>query len=152
MEAVGWPQVCFIDLAGRGIAPLCAGLRSAAAPLRRICVLGWKERPVSERIGGMSMDTELQKHYALLLGIGSPWEVKTVELKLGEKKVEIELGWQWGQSAQCPECGRKCSIHDSAPERTWRHLDTMQFATLIRARTPRADCPEHGVRTMQVPW
>jgi transposase len=100
----------------------------------------------------MSMDTELQKHYALLLGIGSPWEVKTVELKLQEKKVEIELGWQWGQSAKCPECGRACSIHDCAPERTWRHLDTMQFATLIRARTPRSDCPEHGVKTMQVPW
>ena len=97
------------------------------------------------------MDTELQKHYALLLGIGSPWEVK-LELKLGEKKVEIELGWQWGQDAQCPECGRKCSIHDCAAERTWRHLDTMQFATLIRARTPRANCPEHGVKTMRVPW
>ena len=100
----------------------------------------------------MSMDSELQKHYALLLGIGSPWEVKNVELKLAEKKVEIELGWQWGASAKCPECGRECSIHDSAPERTWRHLDTMQFMTLIRARTPRSDCPEHGVKTMQVPW
>ncbi|HZM06334.1 MAG TPA: transposase family protein [Candidatus Saccharimonadales bacterium] len=100
----------------------------------------------------MSMDTELQKHYALLLGIGSPWEVKAVELKLTEKKVEIELGWQWGSAAQCPDCGCECSIHDSAPERTWRHLDTMQFTTLIRARTPRAECPEHGVKTMQVPW
>ena len=68
------------------------------------------------------------------------------------KKVEIELGWQWGAAAKCPECGRECSIHDCAPERTWRHLDTMQFTTLIRARTPRADCPEHGVKTMQVPW
>ena len=100
----------------------------------------------------MSMDNELQKHYALLLGIGSPWEVKTVELKLAEKKVEIELAWQWGAAAKCPECGRACSIHDCAPERTWRHLDTMRFATLIRARTPRADCPEHGIKTMQVPW
>jgi len=100
----------------------------------------------------MSMDNELQKHYAMLLGIGSPWEVKAVELKLAEKKVEIELGWQWGSAAKCPECGRECSIHDRAPERTWRHLDTMQFTTLIRARTPRADCPEHGVKTMQVPW
>jgi transposase len=100
----------------------------------------------------MSMDSELQKHYALLLGIGSPWEVKNVELKLQEKKVEIELGWQWGAAAKCPECGRECSIHDCAPERTWRHLDTMQFTTLIRARTPRANCPEHGVKTMQVPW
>ncbi len=96
----------------------------------------------------MSMDSELQKHYAQLLGIGSPWEVKTVELKLAERKVEIELGWQWGAAAKCPECGRECSIHDCAPERTWRHLDTMQFTTLIRARTPRANCPDHGVKTM----
>ena len=100
----------------------------------------------------MSMDSELQKHYALLLGVGSPWEVKTVDLNLEAKKVEIELGWQWGAAAKCPECGRECSIHDCAPERAWRHLDTMQFITLIRARTPRADCPEHGVKTMQVPW
>jgi transposase len=100
----------------------------------------------------MSMDSELQKHYALLLGIGSPWEVKTVDLNLEAKKVEIELGWQWGAAAKCPECGRECSIHDCAAERTWRHLDTMQFTTLIRARTPRADCPEHGVKTMHVPW
>jgi transposase len=100
----------------------------------------------------MSMDSELQKHYALLLGIGSPWEVKGVDLKLEEKKVEIELGWQWGAAAKCPECGRECSIHDCAPERIWRHLDTMQFTTLIRARAPRSNCPEHGVKTMQVPW
>ena len=38
----------------------------------------------------MSMDTELQKHYALLLGVGSPWEVKDVQLKLDDKKVEID--------------------------------------------------------------
>ena len=100
----------------------------------------------------MSMDSELQQHYALLLGIGSSWEVKTVDLNLEAKQVEIELGWQWGAAAKCPECGRECSIHDCAPERTWRHLDTMQFTTLIRTRTPRADCPEHGVKTMQVPW
>ncbi len=100
----------------------------------------------------MNMDTELQKHYAMLLGVGSPWEVKDVELKLDDKKVEIELGWQWGAAAQCPECGEECSIHDCALERKWRHLDTMQFKTLIRARTPRAACPQHGVKTMKVPW
>ncbi len=56
------------------------------APLRRLGVFGWKARPVSERVASMSMDTELQKHYALLLGIGSPWEVKTVELSKGSSK------------------------------------------------------------------
>ena len=45
----------------------------------------------------MNIGTGLQKHDALLLGMGSPWEVKTVELKLQGKKVEVEPGWQWGQ-------------------------------------------------------
>lgn len=114
--------------------------------------LGWPRACGFGIFPAMSMNHELQKHYALLLGIGSPWEVQAVDLKLAEKQVAIELGWQWGSAAKCPECGRECSIHDCAPERTWRHLDTMQFETLIRARTPRAECPEHGVKTMTVPW
>jgi transposase len=100
----------------------------------------------------MTMDHELHRHYAQLLAVGSPWEVKTVELKLREKVVVIELGWQWGADAHCPECQRACSNHDCAPERTWRNLDTMQFTTQVRARVRRAACPEHGVKTMAVPW
>jgi transposase len=135
----------------RGRPSLRAGHRSA--PLRAAGPAFWVGLGGGGwQAFGMSLYNELQKHYALLLGIGSPWAVKTVELKLAEKKVEIELGWQWGSDAKCPECGRACSIHDRAPERTWRHLDTMQFTTLIRARTPRAACPAHGVKTMAVPW
>jgi len=43
-------------------------------------------------------------------------------------------------------------LADHAPERVWRHLDTMQFETLLRARVPRARCPKHGVKTIAVPW
>lgn len=100
----------------------------------------------------MSMDNELQKDYAMLLGMGSPWEVKGAALKLVEKKVEIELGWQRGPAAKCPGCGCECSLDDSAPERRGRHLDTLQLTTLIRARTPRAECLEPGVQPMTGPW
>jgi len=128
----------------------------ASAPLPLRCagprVGDWCGGPAAGRLWAMSMDTELQRHYALLLGVGSPWEVKAVRLQLEAKRVEIELGWQWGSAACCPECERACSIHDTAAERTWRHLDTMQFETRIRAQVPRAHCPEHGVRTMRVPW
>jgi transposase len=150
--AVGWDP----GTQGRqGAQPLRAGL--CFAPLRGAgaSVPGgksWPPRAIFAVSRAMSMDTELQQHYAMLLGVNSPWEVKDVQLKLDAKKVEIELGWQWGSDAVCPECGRPCSIHDCAPERTWRHLDTMQFETLIRARVPRSDCPEHGVKTMAVPW
>ena len=94
--------------------------------------------------GPMSMDSALQKHYAMLLGVGSPWEVKNVVLSLEAKQVEIELGWQWGAAAPCPDCGRACSVYDCAPERTWRHLDTMQFTTILRARTPRVSLGAKG--------
>jgi hypothetical protein len=107
---------------GTNIEPLRAGLRSVPA-LRRLVVLGEEAGEAACATAGwlaMSMDNELQKHYAQLLGIGSPWEVKTVELKLTEKKVEIELGWQWGATARCPECQRECTIvHQSGPGGIW---------------------------------
>ena len=28
----------------------------------------------------------------------------------------------------------------------------MQFETVLVARTPRVNCPEHGVKTIEVPW
>jgi len=98
------------------------------------------------------MHIEIQKHYAQLLGLQSPWKIQNVELKLKEKCVDIELGLEWGSPVQCSICGCECSIYDSAEERTWRHLDMMQFRTDIRAKVPRADCPTHGVLTVAVPW
>jgi len=50
----------------------------------------------------------------------------------------------------CPECGDECPVHDRGPERPWRHLDTMQFETLLQARLPRARRPECGVKTIEV--
>ena len=52
----------------------------------------------------------------------------------------------------CPEFGQECARHDHAPEREWRHLNAMQFLTLIKARVPRWRCPEHGVKTVRTPW
>lgn len=65
--------------------------------------------------------------------------------------MEISLEHLGGR-VECPECGAECSIADHAPERTWRHLDTMQFETRLCARTPRANCKACGVKTIKVPW
>jgi len=52
-----------------------------------------------------------------------------------------------GKNISCPECGDTCNINDHAPEQKWRHLDTMQFETILFARLPRVNCNEHGVKT-----
>jgi transposase len=97
-------------------------------------------------------DHELRKHYGLLLGIELPWQVEEVHLDLEGKQVEIRLGWSSGHKGKCPVCGQACAQYDLAPERPWRHLDTMQFETIIRARVPRVECPTDGVKTLEVPW
>jgi len=51
----------------------------------------------------------------------------------------------------CAECLVAAPIHDHQ-ERTWRHLDTCQFKTLVHARVPRLNCPTHGIKQLRVPW
>lgn len=91
-------------------------------------------------------------HYGLLLGIRSPWRVRRADLDVVARKVEIVVDHDPDKPVACPHCGALCPRHDHAPERTWRHLDVMQFTTLIRAEVPRARCAEHGVGTVKAPW
>ncbi len=46
----------------------------------------------------------------------------------------------------------RLQFFDHAPERRWRHLDTMQYETELRARALTFQCEHCGVRTMKVPW
>ena len=94
---------------------------------------------------------ELNNHYCMLLGLNEAWQVKTVDLSMESKSVLIHLEHRTGPLT-CPECGAFCTQADMAPERSWRHLDTMQFETILKARVPRSDCQKCGVKTISVPW
>lgn len=94
---------------------------------------------------------ELKMHYRLLLGLDANWEVQEVDLSLEDLRVEIVVECT-GREFVCPDCGQASGRHDLAPQRTWRHLDTMQFETVIRARVPRCACAKCGVKTIAVPW
>ena len=86
-------------------------------------------------------DTELYRH---LLGLESPWSVARVEVGVKEQKVSV-----WAEHAEnarwaCPECKTELALYDHVEERSWRHLDSCQFQTLLHARIPRVECPKHG--------
>lgn len=95
--------------------------------------------------------TDLSTHYRLLLGLDETWRVADVHLSMEENRVVIQLE-HCGGKLSCPECGKSCSQSDLAPERSWRHLDTMQFETVLKARIPRCQCDECGVKTTAVSW
>lgn len=94
---------------------------------------------------------ELNNHYRMLLGLDQAWLVESVDLSTESKRVVIALEHGGGRLT-CPECGDSCTRADTGQERTWRHLDTMQFETVLKARVPRCNCTKCGVKTVEVPW
>lgn len=95
---------------------------------------------------------DLAQHYALLLGLREDWLVQSVDLDLDALRVEIRLQHNPQCKCHCPACGLPRPLKDHANERTWRHLDTMQFETVILARIPRTNCPDCGVLNIHIPW
>jgi transposase len=89
--------------------------------------------------------------YAELLGLLPPWGVEKVELKLAEGDVHVWVALPAKELWVCPECLERAPIHDHR-ERTWRHLDTFQYRTILHARIPRLNCPNHGVKQIRIPW
>lgn len=92
-------------------------------------------------------DTEL---YQQILGLKKPWKVIRVEMNLGGREIEVEVGCGepiWA----CPTCRQRAHIH-GYERRRWRHLDSCQFKTYVVAEVPRVKCEEHGTTTVQVPW
>lgn len=90
--------------------------------------------------------------YQAVLGITSPWKVTRVDLALDAGQVDVYVEHAAKERFACPECGRSCSVYDHAPSRTWRHLDTCQYRTLLHASPPRVKCAEHGVKQASLPW
>jgi transposase len=88
-------------------------------------------------------DTELYQH---LLGLQSPWHVERVALDVKTQRVNVFAAHHKDATFVCPECDAPSALHDHDEERSWRHLDSCQFQTHLRARVPRVRCNEHGVR------
>ena len=98
------------------------------------------------------MEETVNEHYRALLKLEKPWRVAAVEKDLKEERVVVCVEWPKGKKVKCPECGRKVGIYDHQAERKWRHLSVMQYLLELRCAVPRCECPEHGVKTITVPW
>ena len=92
------------------------------------------------------------QHYEQMLGLTAPWTVSGIELDTDNLRLSIRISVPRGAKLPCPVCNRLCNKSDHREERTWRHLDAMQFETIISCKVPRTNCPEHGIKTVNVPW
>ena len=90
---------------------------------------------------------------ALGLGLASPWQIaaQTLDQSKVPHELRITLKAPRGVKFPCPVCGKPCKAHDFK-EMTWRHLNFFQHHCYITASVPRTNCPEHGIKRIEVPW
>ncbi len=97
---------------------------------------------------GMS---QLKEHYRLLLGLDDA--CRLIQSIFSWKSRWSSFAWSTGaKGSYVLNVDVHAHRQNLAPERTWRHLDTMQFTTELRARVPRSNCSKCGVKTVNVPW
>jgi predicted RNA-binding Zn-ribbon protein involved in translation (DUF1610 family) len=97
------------------------------------------------------MPSSLNSHYTFLIGLESHWKVAKANHEMEQHRVVIDVS-RGPVKVACPDCGKLSAQRDLAPARSWRHLDTMNFGTIIQASVPRCNCPDCGVKTVAIPW
>ncbi len=88
--------------------------------------------------------------FAQAIGVQPPWQIKVVHLDVERQRVEVEVECAptvWAD----PQTHERVQIH-GYEERSWRHLDTMQFETIIRAKVPRLKYPDGHTELLAIAW
>jgi transposase len=90
-----------------------------------------------------------KEFYQRLLGVEAPWKVSGVELDLEHQRIEVEVSCE--RVEWVDEAGSRAHVH-GYEERRWRHLDTCQCQTLIKAKVPRVRYENGSTKMVRVPW
>ena len=89
--------------------------------------------------------------FDILLNLNHDWQVYDVDANYKEGDVIIKIKFI-GKEVECPITYDTYKIYDHAPERVWRHLDTMQYKTYISCSLPRFKNNTGKVITSVPPW
>ena len=95
---------------------------------------------------GWMKDTQL---YEQILGVQAPWKVESVELNEEAGEIEVRVGCE--QTRWKGESGERLHVH-GYEERRWRHLDSCQYRTYLKAKVPRLKYPDGRTELVRVPW
>ena len=90
--------------------------------------------------------------YKEMLWLQGSWYIKSVTLSKEIKQVTVEVALRKGLVWADPT-NRTARAHINGwTERQWRHLDTCQFKTIIKARVPQLKYSDGTVKELPVPW
>lgn len=91
--------------------------------------------------------------FSAALGLESPWEVVDAAFDVDRGRIDFHVGFTSGARFPCPHCdGEGQPVYDTR-ERSWRHLNFLQYHAQLHAQVPRVDCHTCDRTTqVEVPW
>jgi transposase len=92
-----------------------------------------------------------ENFFTKLLDLEDGWIVESVYSNLDREEIYIHVTCVLDQLEDAVT-SELCKVYDYAPERSWRHLDTMQYKTYIKCRLPRIRASDGKVKTVQPNW
>ncbi len=93
----------------------------------------------------------IKEFYGQSLGVKPPWKVTDVSIDSEKRQVQVLVECARGVPWADPETRERAEIKDWQ-ERTWRHLDTCEFETVITAKVPRIILKNGGTMMVAAPW
>lgn len=93
----------------------------------------------------------IEAFYGQSIGVQAPWKVASVSIKGDLKEVHIRVECPKGTVWADPETRERATVKDYQ-ERTWRHLDTCEFTTIVSAPVPRVTLKSGRTMMVEVPW
>jgi transposase len=89
--------------------------------------------------------------YSRLLRLGEEWEVVDVLLDEILSELHITIHYKYDYCVD-KHTGEVYTLFDRRTERTWRHLDCMEYKTIVHCRLPRIKTALGKVETIEYDW
>lgn len=92
-----------------------------------------------------------ENFFTKLLDLEDGWAVESIDTDLSKAEIYIHVVCLLDELNDS-DTHELCKVYDFAPERSWRHLDTMQYKTFIKSRLPRIKTSTGKIKTVQPNW
>jgi hypothetical protein len=90
--------------------------------------------------------------FSATLGLFAPWHITAITFSDREKRIDITVETQSGETVSCPLCGADVPP-GAAHFETWKHHNFFSHTAFIHIRIPCICCPHcNDTHVLPVPW
>lgn len=98
------------------------------------------------------MLSPLEDLFKRALGLEDPWQIIETTFSEELQELNIYLDFKRGSRFICPKCKQDGIPCYDTKEKRWRHMNFFQHRTFLHCPAPRVECPNCGVKLVDLPW